>query len=418
MTPAGNIPEEGHIVIIGGGPGGTACALALHRLARDMRRKIQITVIEGKHFSEEQHYNQCVGVLSPPLPQLLEENLEVPFPHHLSRRIIKRYILHTEKEQITLNDDHHSNVLRRIEYDAYMLETVKQRGIDILPARAVDLEFHENHVVVYTENVPLEADVVVGAFGLDEGSAAMFSRQSSYRPPQTLSSIVTKYHPGPTNMEEFGPVIHAFLPAHPQIEFGGITPKDNHLTINIAGRVVDTNLMRKFISHPMVRQALPNIDSAGIYNSRDLSFFKGRFPCSLAKNFFGDRYVIVGDAAGLVRAFKGKGINSAVISGTRAAETILQVGVSRDAFKDHYWTANQDIIQDLPYGKVIRSLTILLSRLHLLDPVLRAAPQNDQLQIALFDAVSAYAPYRRVVERSFHPRTLWAILRTLLKRTS
>jgi len=418
MTLAGNFPDEGHIVIIGGGPGGTACALALHRLAREMRRKIQITIIEGKHFTEEQHYNQCVGVLSPPLPQLLEEDLDVPFPHHLSRSIIKRYILHTEREQITLNDDHHSTVLRRIEYDAYMLETVKQRGIHILPARAVDLEFHENHVVVYTENVPLEADVVVGAFGLDEGSAAMFSRQSSYRPPQTLASIVTKYHPGPTNMEEFGPEIHAFLPAHPQIEFGGITPKDNHLTINIAGRVVDTNLMRKFIDHPMVRQALPDIDSAGIYNSRDLSYFKGRFPRSLAKNFFGDRYVIVGDAAGLVRAFKGKGINSAVISGIRAAETILQAGVSRGAFNDHYWTANQDIIQDLPYGRVIRSLTILLSRLHLLDPVLRAAQQNDQLQIALFDAVSAYAPYRRVLERSFQPRTLWSILRTLLKRTS
>ena len=418
MTSAGNFPDEGHIVIIGGGPGGTACALALHRLARETGRKIQITVIEGKHFTEEQHYNQCVGVLSPPLPLLLEEGLDVPFPHHLSRGIIKRYILHTEREQITLNDDRHSTVLRRIQYDAYMMETVKQRGIHILPARAVDLEFHENHVVIYTENIPLEADVVVGAFGLDEGSAAMFARQSSYRPPQTLDSIVTKYHPGPTSMEQFGPVIHAFLPAHPQIEFGWITPKDNHLTINIAGRVVDTSLMRKFISLPMVRQALPDIDSAGIYNPRDLIFFKGRFPCSLAKNIFGDRYVIVGDAAGLVRAFKGKGINSAVKSGIRAAETILQVGVTRNAFADHYWTANQDIIQDLPYGRVIRSLTILLSQLHLLDPVLRAAPQNDQLQIALFEAVSAYAPYRRVLGRSLQPRTLWSILRTLLKGTS
>lgn len=417
MKTAANFPDEGHVVIIGGGPGGTACALALHRLAREMGRKIQITVIEGKQFTEAQHYNQCVGVLSHPLPLLLEKDLDVPFPHHLRRGIIKRYVLHTEREQITLNDDHHSTVLRRIEYDAYMLETVKQRGIHILPARAVDLEFHENHVVVYTDNVSLEADVVVGAFGLDEGSASMFSRQSSYRPPQTLDSIVTKYHPGPNYMEQFGPVIHAFLPAHPKIEFGGITPKDNHLTINIAGQAVDTNLMRKFISHPMVRQALPGIDSAGIYNPRDLSFFKGRFPCSLGKNIYGDRYVIVGDAAGLVRAFKGKGINSAVKSGIRAAETILQVGVTRDAFGDHYWAANQDIIQDLPYGRMFRRLTILLSRLHLLDPVLRAALQNDQLQIALFDAVSAHAPYRQVLRRSFQPRTLWSILRTLLKRT-
>src|SRR4030067_416249 len=166
--------ESGHVVIIGGGPGGTARALARQPMAGGKGR-------EGQH----------------------------------------------------------SNAVRRVQYDAYMLDAVEQRGISVIPARAYDLEFHDEHVVVYTDNSPFEAQVVVGAFGMDEGSSAMFDRLTPYRPPQALSSIVTKYHPKQDAMDEFGPTIHAFLPANPGIEFGGVTPKGNHLTVNIARSRVD-----------------------------------------------------------------------------------------------------------------------------------------------------------------------------------
>ncbi|MFO8035555.1 MAG: NAD(P)/FAD-dependent oxidoreductase [Anaerolineales bacterium] len=415
MPGAGKLSAGGHAVIIGGGPGGTACALALQSLAGEMGRKIDITIVEGKHFISEQHYNQCIGVLSPPLPTLLETSLDVPFPHYLSKRTIKRYILHTEKESIIIDDeDVPSLALRRIQYDTYMLETVKERGIEVLPARAVDLEFHADRVVIYTENVPLEADVVVGAFGLDEGSASMLARHSPYRPPRALNSIVTKVHPHPEEMEDFIMGIHAFLPPQPGIEFGGITPKGSHLAINIAGRHVDTDLMRQFLHLPMVREVLPLKDSPNQYHPEDFRFFKGRFPTSLAKGFYGDRYVTVGDAAGLVRAFKGKGVTSAVKSGIRAAQTILTVGITKQAFHDHYRAENQDIIRDLPYGQGIRLLTITLARFHLLDPVLRAAQTNAELRRALFEAVSAHAPYQQVVHRSLRPRTLVSVLRNLL----
>ncbi|OGN89559.1 MAG: hypothetical protein A2Y88_03695 [Chloroflexi bacterium RBG_13_48_10] len=403
---------KGHVVIIGGGPGGTACALALQRMAQELGRNIQITIVEGKQFVGEMHYNQCVGVLSPPLPKLLSERLGVRFPYGLCRSQISSYVIHTEREQIKLNDEEQpSNALRRVQYDAYMLDAVKQRGISVIPARAYDLEFHDEHVVVYTDNSPFEAQVVVGAFGMDEGSSAMFDRLTPYRPPQALSSIVTKYHPKQTDMDEFGPTIHAFLPANPYIEFGGVTPKGNHLTINIAGSKVDADLMMIFLSQPEVREVLPSLDTANGFYIQDLQFYKGRFPCSQARGYYGNRYVVVGDAAGLVRAFKGKGVSSAVITGIRAAETILQHGISEQAFSDHYCTANKDITRDLPYGQAMRYFTIFLARYRLLDPVIRAAKQNPLLQSALFDAVSAHAPYRQVIRQSLHMDIILAVLR-------
>jgi flavin-dependent dehydrogenase len=76
----GTLRDGGHVVVIGGGPGGAACATAICRLAQSLGREIRVTVYEGKTFAGERHYNQCVGVLSPPLRQILEDELGIPFP--------------------------------------------------------------------------------------------------------------------------------------------------------------------------------------------------------------------------------------------------------------------------------------------------------------------------------------------------
>lgn len=409
---ANPLSDGARVVIIGGGPGGTGCALTLQNMAVQTGRRIQITILEGKQFSGERHYNQCAGVLSPPLPELLETRLNIPFPIHLDHIEIPGYVLHTGKETIILaGDEHPSTALRRIQFDEYMLRITQERGIKIKTARAVDLEFHLDRVIIYAENATLEADVVVGAFGLDEGTAALFARHTAYRPPDALSSVVTKYHPETDNMATFGSYIHAFLPTHPRIEFGAITPKKNHLTINIAGRDVDATLMQTFLADPQVRAALPWPEQPQQYKTADFQFFKGRFPCSKALNYYGDRYVMVGDAAGLVRSFKGKGVTSAILTGIRAAEAILQTGISQQALNDSYRTANQDILRDLPYGRAMRQLTIIMSRFGLLDPVIRAAQHDPALQQALFDAVSAHAPYNEIAGKALQPQVIWGVLR-------
>lgn len=411
----GKLPANGRVIIIGGGPAATACGLALKCLAAEMGRTVEVVLVEGKQFAGERHYNQCAGVLSPPLPALLEGQLGVPFPHHLAHSKIAGYVLHASGQSLRLDDTlEPSTALRRVQFDAYMLDAAVGRGIKLIPARAVDVEFHADGVLVYTENAPLQGDVVVGAFGLDAGSAAMLAQATGYRPPQALRSVVTKYHPGPEGMKTFGAYIHAFLPANPAIEFGAITPKANHLTINIAGQDANARLMETFLQQPAVRAVLPNLAAARQYDGNDLRFFKGHFPCSLAHGYYGDRFVLVGDAAGLVRAFKGKGVTSAVQTGIRAAHTILEAGITQRAFDQHYRRANDDILADLPYGQGMRHLTRLMARYGLFAPVLRAARRDPNLRTALFDAVSAHAPYAEVLGHALRPGPVAAVLRALL----
>jgi flavin-dependent dehydrogenase len=412
----GPLPDGGRVVIIGGGPAGTATAIALQQGAQALGRCLQITVVEGKRFAGEQHHNQCAGVLSPPIVELLQDKLAVPFPHHLIRRIITGYVLHTSHRQLILDGEAEPSIaLRRIQFDAYMLDMTRQRGVEVLSARATGLEFHADRVIIYTESTPLEADVVVGAFGLDEGTAALFQHAVGYRPPPALSSIVTKYHPGEAGIAEFGGRIHAFLPATPRIEFGAITPKGNHLTINIAGATVDANLMTTFLSLPEVRRVLPCLENVGRTHLNDFRYFKGRFPCGLGRNFAGDRFVIVGDAAGLVRAFKGKGVTSAIQTGIRAAEVILHRGISASAFQA-YHAANRDLTEDLPYGQAMRQFAIFAARIGLMDVILQAAERDTGLHRALFDAVSAHRPYRDVIRQAVAPTSAWAIVRALVRR--
>ena len=411
MIGIGPLPDGGRVVIIGGGPGGVACALLLQRRAREAGRRVQITILEGKQFAGAHHHNLCVGVLAPPLPALLKEHLGVCFPAQLPYREIAGYILHSPGEQIVLDDPHERSLaLRRIQFDDYMLEIARERGVGVVRARAVDMDFHADCVVVYTESIPLEADVVVGAFGMDEGTAAVFTRTTGYRPPQTISSVVTRFHPGTDGMASFGSHIHAFLRSYPGIEFGAVTPKDNHLTINIAGKSVTDQLMSVFLNWPEVRMVLPNLDQAGTADPDDLQVFKGRFPCSLAGRYYGDRFVIIGDAAGLVRAFKGKGVTSAVVTGMRAAETIFEAGVSERAFAGHYVAANRDITGDLVYGQGMRLLVRLSTQFGLLDHVLRAAGRSAAVRDALYGAVSAHLPYHQVLGNMLRPGSILAVL--------
>jgi flavin-dependent dehydrogenase len=135
-----------------------------------------------------------------------------------------------------------------------------------------------------------------------------------------------------------------------------------------------------------------------------LRYFKGRFPISLARHTCGARYIIVGDAAGLVRPFKGKGVNAACISGVAAARTMLTQGISKDALQTSFASDArlQAILDDMFHGSLVRRLAILGARYGFLDDVIDLARQEPLLRRALFDSVSALQPYREIV-RTLRP---------------
>ncbi|MFQ6111329.1 MAG: NAD(P)/FAD-dependent oxidoreductase [Nitrospinota bacterium] len=419
------------MVIIGGGPAGVGCALGLVNLSRKIGRKVHISIYEFKRFGESApHYNQCVGVLSPPILSILEEKLSVPFPHHLVTRTITDYVLHSEGGALPLQgEEEPSYAFRRTQCDRYMLERARSEGVEVGEAHVVEVELNAWGGVIYSDRDNREAEMVVGAFGMEFGTAKIFERRTPYRQPRFLNSIVTKVHPSEEFLNSFGGAIHAFIPSLGRIEFGAITPKANHLTVNIAGRDITSLWMDRFLELSAVKACLPRLPRdfpppGSPQGRNDFQYFMGRFPISVARGIFGDRYVIVGDAAGLVRPFKGKGINSGLLSGILAAEAILHSGVSRNALQSHFERDPfyKDIRGDKPYGQALRLLARLTSRLGLMEEVVEAARLDPRLREALFNCVSTHKLYRQILFHLFRPHLLGRLTlgagRLLFRRAS
>jgi flavin-dependent dehydrogenase len=400
MTSA-NSKFPSRVVIVGGGPGGTCAALALVRLAKSRGRDLEVILFEPKDFGA--HYNQCAGVLSPPIQGVLRQELDITVPAAILQRKIAGYTLYGEQEILDMpaqDGGEATYAVRRVVFDRFLLDEAEKAGVQVERSRVYDIEFQPESVTLYSDGGSVAADVVVGAFGLDRTMGEALARRTAYRMPPFLETVVTKIHPAgldhiPGLLENR---IHAFLPRLPAVEFGALIPKGNHITIIIAGRRVSVSDMEAFLQLPQVVRLLPRDKAVE-------SYYKGSFPVGPARGPFGGRYVTIGDAAGLVRPFKGKGITSATLTGIRAASTILDLGVSEQALR-HYYAACADITQDLWYGRAIRLLARVVSKRLSLDPILQQARRDADLQRALYLCVSAQDTYRNIVHNSLRLRLL------------
>ena len=412
-SPAlGPLGPEHTVIIIGGGPAGAACAIALAREGKRLRRVPRIVLVEEKRFGE--HQNQCGGVISPPGLDMIADMLGVRVPGDLIQRDIRGYVLHANGDALELDGEElgeRGTALRRVQLDRLLLEAARRAGAQIVQARAEDLEVNDDGVVVYTDSGTFHGDVVVGAFGLDPGIAQAFARATPYRHPASLETLACKLHPAGLDFipDLLGDHIHVFLPPERRIEFGAMIPKGNHVTVIVAGRRLHEADMTAFLTQCAAKLFPPACDIQGA--------FKGSFPLGPARHLYGNRYVVLGDASGLVRPFKGKGINAAIEAGWLAARTMLTRGISREAF-DEFARSRRHLIGDLHYGRLVRWLTGTVSRWRLLPPFLAQAQRDADLRQELFDCVSGRTTYRDVVlrrcNRRLIPVMLWKCARHLL----
>jgi flavin-dependent dehydrogenase/ribosomal protein S18 acetylase RimI-like enzyme len=407
--------DNSTVVIIGGGPGGAACAIKLLQGARASGLHLRVVIFEGKDFSV--HANQCVGVLSPPVEDVLSQELGIQLPPAIIKRQIFGYRLHGAHENVlltghgaTASDIRHGRAtyaVERAEFDQFMLDRARALGAEVTESRVTGIEFVRDgsldEVRVYSESEYERADVVVGAFGLDEAMLSVFEdvtrRDGGYeRPSKWLKSYLTTIETTPSfQTEKLGHIVHAFLlpPGCPRIEFGAITPKGDHTLVNIAGERVSSADLDLFLQMPEVQALLPGFDPARI------NYYEGRFPSAPARGAYGHRYALVGDATGWLRPFKGKGINTAIITGARAAEVMLAHGVSKRALANYRKNCG-DLRGDYRYGVVVRRLMMMGARFFL-DPMIDVGKTDPLMYDALFDSVSGHDSYRNIIKRSLKP---------------
>jgi len=402
------------MAIVGGGPAGCATAIRLSQLSRERSLGLRVVLFEGKDF--ERHFNQCAGVLSPPIEELLQCRLDVELPYEIFKRQIFGYRLYAGGQEILLVGPQMGGAtyaVRRVVFDRFFLSCAEKAGVEVSRSRVTAIDFPRSgreRVFLYTEGGMVKADVVLGAFGLDDGMMSVFEAATAgqyRRPGKYMHTFVVKIATDHAFIEKMlGSIIYAYLfpPGIPNLDFGAVTPKGDHIIVNVAGRRATVEDMFSFLSLDIVRKHLPP------FRRESLEVYRGKFPGKPARGATGDRYLVVGDATGWMRPFKGKGINLAINTGILAAETMVEHGLGKTSFR-LYEEQTRALREDYLYGTWMRHLCKAGEIAGTLGTVLSMAKVDQNVHDALFNAVSGNDSFRNIFRQNAHPRVLAEVVR-------
>ena len=101
--------------------------------------------------------------------------MDVELPYETFKRQIFGYRLYAGNRQILLVGQHKGGAtytVRRVLFDRFFLSCAEKAGAEVSHSRVTAIDFPNkgrDSVYLYTEGGMLKADVVVGAFGLDDG---------------------------------------------------------------------------------------------------------------------------------------------------------------------------------------------------------------------------------------------------------
>jgi flavin-dependent dehydrogenase len=225
-------------------------------------------------------------------------------------------------------------ILRR-EFDHYLLERARSAGADVQEGvRVTGVHPDGDRLRLVTPAGELTASVVVGAGGHHCPVARALGEVSEQEEVVIAQESETRLPPAsPALADEPARVPELFV--EPDLKgYGWLFPKQDVLNIGIgcvAGPGVDLRQRRS--------RLLETLRASGrVPAGVPLEPFRGhayvvrrRAPRRLA----GDRFCLVGDAAGLARDLSGEGIGPAIRSGilaARAVEARLRRGVGLDAY--------------------------------------------------------------------------------------
>jgi hypothetical protein len=278
--------------------------------------------------------------------------------------------------------------------------------------------FENGRPVLYSSGIRLmEADLLVGAFGVNSLKAPVFEGGDfGNSTPSTIKTAITEITLDPEEIQNlFGSSVHLFMLPDMFIEFAAIIPKRSYITLCVLGKELDVGKMEKFLYHPSVSKLFPEsrLDWIGCHCLPMMNIGALSTP-------YAERVVMVGDS-GSTKLYK-DGIGAAYFMGKSAATTVLMHGVAKEHFKKHYMHDYQNLARDNLYGRFLFFGTELFrdSRLlttAMLDVVRKEqaaySPRRKRLSSILWDMFTGNERYRNVFWRAMSPRLVMRLIKAV-----
>ncbi|HEY9153331.1 MAG TPA: NAD(P)/FAD-dependent oxidoreductase [Anaerolineales bacterium] len=357
------------ILIIGGGPSGLSTALHLAQIAPHLTDRILI--LEKAHYPRPK---LCAGGLTADAEIILQRlGLDLSEVPHVDASAAHLDFA-GKGLTISLPNTHALRIIRRNEFDAWLAQKVKDKGIEIREGITVkNIQPQEDGVIVETDAGTFTAQIVVGADGSNGITRRSILPNESIHTARVLE-VITPSQPNPQHPAGNSPIFFedgggrkgAYFDFFP-VPFG-IAGYTWDFPTQINGEpmrcwgIYDTNVL-SYKERPALKDSLAEEMSR---HGFDLSQYeiKGH-PIrwfSPFNQFSVPRVILVGDAAGADGIF-GEGISIALGYGLVAAKAIQDAFTQNDfSFRDY---RRRILFSPLGQALTIRTgITQILYHLH------------------------------------------------------
>ena len=427
------LSNNSKIAIIGGGPAGSFFANDAIREAKRLGIDIQITIFNSKDFSQRGPIgcNMSASVIAGTLHAKLTRD-GIILPESIIRQEIKGYYFQTEEYGIELykpdqtskssimavyrgNGPLYSTHTESHSFDDFLLQNVIKQGVNVIPESVLDINFPSSldSPVTLTygksgQHHSMEADLVVGAFGINSNMANKVEDLGfGYIPPKTIRTCQMEIPLDPAFIKDsFKDNIQVFALGIEPFRFASMVPKGNYVTVSLVGsRDLTSNDLIDFLNHRTVRKKLPHDWEM----PEKFCMCLPKIVLSHSKNPFTDRLVLVGDAS-ISRIFK-NGLESAYITSQLAVRAAFEYGISSDDFARHYYKpARKLLAMDNKLGAVILAISdfvtsqnwLVKARLSYVEDK-RGSWIANHLNTLLWNMVTGDAPYHKILVQALNP---------------
>jgi flavin-dependent dehydrogenase len=413
------------VSIVGGGPAGSFAALHLLDLAERRGLRLEVLIFEPRDFARAGPggCNRCAGILSSRLLQGLED-LGIHLPDEVVQAEINSYAAHLddgatpagerilliqrpgpERRIVTVYRGGGPRLLQAgpvASFDGYLLGQAQARGAQLVRQRVRQID-QADRPLLQTAAGPVATDLLVVATGINSRSplAPAFGYE---RPPTAMMAQDEVLRPSRWPADR----VDVFFRHPPGLIFGALIPKANYLNISLLGSGLTRDTVSDFIESQKLDALLPGV-------AESLCGCTPRISVGLAPVYFGDRWVVVGDAA-VTRLYK-DGIGSAFATAQRAMHTAVEHGISQRMFARGYTPYCRQVARDNLYGRLLFQMWAFVLRTPSLLRIWMASVERETSwpferrlhQRLLWGMFSGDAPYRDLFWACLRPGMLFGL---------